>query len=720
MVRAPAKSCPALFRLFGDAEASMIAAFLQMRVFDKLTWLVDYSFDPDETDGNVPAAAMLREQRKEKLSPLETEAARIVTMSSDRGQFALDGLVRTKLAPERKHEFDIQRDSLARSFWAYLNEPMLFEAAENTLHLRLYRRYDRHYQTFMVEPAEDGETDVDSSVLRALLEDLRARLDRGDGYEVDRFAIPPDGDEPAQVMYLVVHPEPPTSVRELHDDGQRTTMYFRPPGEIMIVHTPSTGRVHVRAGTRKLRHDAAESFIRTVLEQEPTQQPVDFQAYDIGRFFGGFELEIPDFDDVSILRAQVIRADISIGNLASRLSVSTPLDEDIGQLISDQPGLDRIFRNALAIRFVEIAVQYRRLGMEAERTLDFTVTDRNTTSLHGLDDPFERVLGHRLLRYWGILRDGRAPTPRESMAVLPALLALWNLGSDRISGSWLFERGVDVKTLLDLGFLVPAGWEGDELVDDEDDFAEHVAAVVAHPEGPELRSSDGQSSAAAMPDRYRVYRVRDGWVAAHLRHQLGKALDITAMEDIRPDLVALGALEIDGRAVPLYLARRLEDERIRAAIDTELRARDKQGIGLVLQAGDLPGTSLAANVLARLTDHILPDAAEFAVDLTSLATAFRRNRSLAQGGAAVEFQKSGDSVGVLSVPGKGTIEIVGAQRVILIDRLVQAHPIPMKSEDLTAGFGDQSIGNILGQPLWNKLKDGFLRSPKRGLWELAV
>lgn len=44
----------------------------------------------------------------------------------------------------------------------------------------------------------------------------------------------------------------------------------------------------------------------------------------------------------------------------------------------------------------------------------------------------------------------------------------------------------------------------------------------------------------------------------------------------------------------------------------------------------------------------------------------------------------------------------------------------MKSEDLTAGFGDQSLGNIFGQILWNKLKDGFLRSPKRGLWEIAV
>lgn len=720
MVRAPAKSCPNLSRLFDNAEPAMIAAFLRMPVFDKLTWLTDYHFEPDGADEDVPAVAMLRDQRKEKLSPLETEAARIVTMSSDRGQFALDGLVRTKMTAERKRQFEGQRDGLSRSLWAYLNEPILFEAAENTLHLRLYRRYDRHYQTFMVEPAESATEDVAPSVLNGLLDDLRTRLDRGDGYEIDRFDIPAEGDEPAEVMYLVIHPEPPTSVRELHDDGQRTTMYFRPPGEIMIVHSPATGRVHVRAGTRRLRHDAAESFITTVLEQEPSNQPVDFQAYDLARFFHGFDLELPQLDDVIILRARVIRADISIGSLANRLSVSTSLDEDIGHLIADQPGLERIFRNALAVRFVEIAVQYRRTGADAERTLDFTLTDRNTTSLLSLDDPFERFLGHRLLRHWSILRDGRAPTARESMAVLPALLALWNIGADRISGAWLHERGVDVVTLLDLGFLVPAGWEGDDLIDDEDDFAEHVAEVVARPEGPELRSSAGQSSSAVMPERYRVYRVRNGWVASHLRDQLGEALEIAAMEDIRPDLIALGALEIDGRDVPLYLARKLEDERVRAAIDTELRARDKQGIGLVLQAGDAAGSCVAANVLARLADHILPDATEFAVDLTSLATAFRRNRSLAQGGAAVEFHKSGTAAGVLSVPGRGTIDIVGENRVTVIDRLVQAHPTPMKTEDMIEGFGGQSPSSIFGQPLWNKLKDGFLRSPKRGQWEIAV
>ncbi|MFN3314336.1 MAG: hypothetical protein ACK46Q_12835 [Hyphomonas sp.] len=111
----------------------------------------------------------------------------------------------------------------------------------------------------------------------------------------------------------------------------------------MIVYTPSTGRVHVRAGNRKLRHTVAERFIETALEQTYSNQPVDFQAYDISQFLQGLDLEPPELDDVVIDRAQVIRADISIGNLANRLSLSTTIDQDISEIIDSQPGLPRIF-----------------------------------------------------------------------------------------------------------------------------------------------------------------------------------------------------------------------------------------------------------------------------------------------------------------------------------------------------------------------------------------
>ena len=111
----------------------------------------------------------------------------------------------------------------------------------------------------------------------------------------------------------------------------------------------------------------------------------------------------------------------------------------------------RCFEQAIAIRLIEIAVRYRRAGREYAQTLDFTITDRNTSSLLSVEDPFERVLGHRLLRHWNILREGRAPGDEEGMAVLPALLAIWDIGADKVTGAWLLDRGVDPGLLTELG-----------------------------------------------------------------------------------------------------------------------------------------------------------------------------------------------------------------------------------------------------------------------------
>lgn len=733
MVRVPAKTCPNLFRLFDDAEPGLLSGFLNSKVFERLGWLATYKLDPRNPDGLSAAHNMLQQEKKDRLGPLEAEATRIVTIASDRGEYVLEGLANTKLEPERAKELLNQRDKLARSLWAFANEHGLFEAAENSLHLRLYRRYDKHYQTFMAEPSIDGGPDAGSALLKELLVDLNKRLDRGDGYSIDKYDIPEDGDEPAAEMYLLYHPDPPTSVREIDDNGNRSSIYFRPPGEAMIVYTPSTGRVHVRAGNRKLRHIIAERFIETALNQTYSNQPVDFQAYDISQFLNRFDLDSPDFDDVIIDSAQVIRADISIGNLANRLSLSTTIDQDISEIIDSQPGLPRVFERAIAIRFVEIAVQYRRAERDELETLDFTLTDRNTSSLLSLDDPFERILGHRLLRHWKILRDGRAPSDEESMAVMPALLAIWDIGADKVTGAWLRARGVDPDLLIDLGFLVLAGWEGDDLIDDEDEVGPVAAEVVVRIEKgdaqeedrkvADLKVSEGQVTLAGDPDRYRTYRVRDGWVEQHLKTRLEQVLDAPAVEKLSDHLLYLGTLGIDGGNVPIYLARGLDREKVRSAVDTELRARDNLGIGLVLQAGDALGPCLAANVLAPLADQIDKDQPEIALVADKLRSVFRRHRILARGGQVVELIRSGENFAILLVPGAGSIDIEGKNRIDIIQRLVDAHnsgPMPMATEDLIKGIAEgQSMSNVFKQPLWDKLKAAFLRSPRRGLWEIA-
>jgi hypothetical protein len=145
MVRTPNKTCPNLSRLFDDAEPELFAAFLNAKAFERLNWLETYRIDPNNSGSLETASKMLRQEKKDRLGPLESEASRIVTIASKRGDFVLEGLAKTKLEPGRAKALLNQRDRLARSLWAFVNELSLFEAAENGLHLRLYRRYDKHY-----------------------------------------------------------------------------------------------------------------------------------------------------------------------------------------------------------------------------------------------------------------------------------------------------------------------------------------------------------------------------------------------------------------------------------------------------------------------------------------------------------------------------------------------------------------------------------------------
>ena len=322
------------------------------------------------------------------------------------------------------------------------------------------------------------------------------------------------------------------------------------------------------------------------------------------------------------------------------------------------------------------------------------------------------------------MREGRAPSADEGMAIVPALLAIWDIGADRIAGAWLLDRGIDPALLTELGFLVPAGWEGDDLIDDEDGIGPVAAEVVAQPDEVALKVAEGHvTPSGGSPDRYRIYRVRDGWVEEHLRARLADTLDAPAIEELNKHLQYLGTLEIDNRDVPIYLARSLDQEKVRASVDGELRARSSLGIGLVLQAGNAAGACLAANVLTPLADHMEADEPEITLVADKLKAIFRRDQSLARGGLTVQLERTGENSGTLFVPGKGSIDISGEQRLLVVQRLVDAHnngPAPIVTADLISGIEDQSLSNIFGSVLWKKLKADFVRSPKRKWWEIAI
>jgi len=666
---------------------------------------------------------MLDYELKSTLLPLETEAARIVTISEARGQFALEGLVRNQDDNGLVEAFIAQKAELARSLWAWLDSTRLFEAAENILHVRLYRRYEKHYQTFQVEPASGDVRHVGGEALTDFLAELEKDLKRGPGCKTERFYIPADGEEPEAEMYIIRHPNLPTAAQEIDDSGTVSKFYFRPPGEAVVVFVPSTGRLHVRADTRAIRHSVWKSFVTQALTQDLSHQPIDFRAYDISCFLTDLTLETPEDREAVIKEVWLIRLDASIKRLSNRLSISTAIGQSIRNLIDGQPGLDKVFARAVAIRFVEIAVRYRRTGQSEDQTLTFTISDGNTTSLMSVNDPFEQALGHRLLRAWGILTEGRAPAKIDVRDVFPAILALWDANSDHIVGAWLASRNLDAKCLIDLGFLVAQGWDDTDLIEDEDGVGAQEANVDAGPNQIDLRLSVGQGATATSPDQYRRYRVRSDWVLQYLKSTISAQFGRKEVEVITSNLFALGELQVSDQRVPVYLVRQLGDEGLQAETDSALRALSDRGIGLVLDAGRRAGYSLAANVRLSLVDYIGTDAPQHVLDHESLQGAFERHRNLAAGGEAVELTVTGENSGTLSVPGRGTIEITGKNRIVVIRRLVDAHRSgagAQKTEDMIKGFGEQSLSNIFGSVLWKKLCSGFLRSTGKGKWKIAA
>ncbi len=97
MAKSPRKSCPNLFRLIEEGETEMFAEFLAMRPFERMNWLKNYL---DDLEGGIASTSpneMLSQEKKDRLAPLETEAARVVKIAGQNGQLVLEGLARKNL-----------------------------------------------------------------------------------------------------------------------------------------------------------------------------------------------------------------------------------------------------------------------------------------------------------------------------------------------------------------------------------------------------------------------------------------------------------------------------------------------------------------------------------------------------------------------------------------------------------------------------------------------
>ena len=726
MAKSAMKSSPSLYYLIEHGQHLQLERFLRSASFQSMEWLFGYhgSETGDETTYRTALFEMLSIRSKGDLQPLEYEAERIRRMAESEGAYVLGALAHSRLELDEGRYFSRELvDDTARSFWCYLQKPSLFEAAEGALHVRSFRQYRKHYQRYEIDR---GETDFDLKAglqADALVTELTARLDLGPGCRIEQFEMPTEADEPAALMLLIYVPESPSSARHLRDDGVRETHYFRPPGEAIVVYTPDTRILEVCTAKSQIRYVVAETIAGVGLGQDLSSKPLTQKAYDLSRFLGSLRIDVPQVPGVVISSARLRQIDVSIFSRHVRLSLLVGKTDELADVLKSVPGLETTIAGALAVRKAAFRVDYVELGSSNAKSLDFSVTDRNTCDLQGHPDSKARMLGHQLLRHWGILQEFAAPTRSDVAAIMPELLKLYETREEKLPSSWFVQRQIDPDNLVAKGMLNRSGLVDFDVIDDGDDWSHEVAVrPVARGNVVQFVPIEGAEHGGESADPYRLFQINREWVRETILDSLGDICVSRRTEVINPWLTRCGAAVLDDATVSVYLARQLDLEKGFANARDGIAAQHDSAPAIIFCAGQSSFSRIGRNVILPLKDYFPaagPDAEERS---EAVFRAYRRSEAEVERAWIVDLRMIDATTAELKIPGEKPLQISGEVRIMVFRRLVDAFNRckgPQKVASLLKGCASKSMNDVFKRE-WKHIKDVYLISSKPGSYQLSV
>jgi hypothetical protein len=653
--------------------------------------------------------------------PLENDAQRVLTLAEGRGCEALSQVANQQLQGRLRDEYDAQPDALSRSAWAFLSEPRIFEVAESLFYANHYRNFGKIYEAYEVDLDGMSGLDWNPELAQALECRITEMLGLKGRCTVSYLSVPRAGNDRDAIMLIIRHGGPLSSVADHRDDGQRRTIYYRPPNEATLIFSPETGMIELCAESPWVRQQLAQSFAEVALGHDLSSRPLTLKQYELSRFFDSLSLPAEAVDGYDIERAAVVEVDAKPNNLRHRVSLKVTAEDDIDDIARRLLGPQNIFNRAAVISRVVIAVKYSRDGEAKTRTLNITLSCPNRCNLRSNRDPDQRDLGFALLDKWGILKTFRPLAPAEERALFPELLALHDCAADTISGQYLQQRGLDADVLSAAGFIERKGRHTSVLVDEDDGGPCEVEVGPAASKGHVLITSPMDGKPVVAPNSaVAKFAINRSWLEETLLKALKPFLATPAMQRLDDNLVSLGVMKIDSVLVPCYFARRLTDPKVLRTLDASLRGRGGHGVGIVLSAGLEGPNCLGPNVVVPLVDHLGPDADCLATE--GLAIAFRSGRQMALGGMTVHLAKCGPYTATLYLPGKCPYTLTGANQIKIVERLVNAYQSgspAVLTHHLIADTGVNSPSQAFRD--WNAIKGVYIgQAGKRGSWQLIT
>ncbi len=718
---------PIAFRLIEDAPIDLVRAVLAAKESENEPdlGLTESAGEAGEDEGRKAILDNLSRFDQDELRPLEERCQRIFQLSQGKGTSSLDTVADQRLGGEEHGRYLAQLDSLCRSIWTYLNFHQVFEDAESFHAARRFRDYGRLYDAFEVDLDDEVVLDAASVDIDQLAAKITEALQLKTACTVRGVDLPVTEHHPASVMLIVRHGGPLSSVHDHRADGRRGTIYFRPPNEATLIYTPGNRQIEICADSPVVRQKVSACFAGVALGHDVSKKPLTWKRYDLSRFRSSLRLPLPPIDGFEILLARVLDIEVRLGDWRRKLSLKVTIDDEIDEVAARYLGKNSVVRRAEGFSRVSIAVRYHRVGREEERTLNITISGSKACNLQSNKDPEQRSLGFALLDVWKIMRAFKQIGTTDLRAMFPRLVQLFDRAEDEITGRFLREVGLDPNRLIEGGLLEPRGRQKIVLIDEEQDAEGEVSfdpsSTFGMAKATGLFGEDlGERAIADL----KVYQLNPQWLHDSLVALIKPLLSSRVLQILDEDLTLLGSMQIDGGDVPIYFARRLDDQKVTSRLDLLLRARGNSGFGIVLSASPELPSCLGPNVVVPFLTHLSSGGDEPILSPRSIELAFRSGRSLAMGGSSPAIHRYAAQSATLYVPGKPPLSLVGANQIRLFERLVEAHIAgspDVKSSTLTEGFDSRSPQHCFRAEMWGSILNEYIaKGVKKGYWRLVV
>ncbi len=664
--------------------------------------------------------------------PLDRHAQRILTLADGRGTEALNRAAERLFDSEKIAAFQGQLDAVGRSVWLYQNDQLLFDEAESLFYVDHYRNFGRMYEAFELDARDEVRFVWDETVREALEAEIQKTLElngRCSVTHLETTSKDQDGNDQVQHLILVRHGGPLSSVAEfLEADGTRKERYYRPLNEATLLYVPDEGVLEIFSASPAVRQRVAAAFAQVGLKMDLSDRPLTLKQYDLSRFLSSLTLSTPTVPGFDIERVAVVEVDCRPDNPKHRAGLKVTLADDIEAVAQAMFGQDHIFKKAVSLARVVIAVRYTRHGDSKAKTMNITLSEPNRCNLRSNRDPVQRDLGYALLGSWGVLRQVIAMDAEQEKAHFPALMMLYDQTIVEVPGNYFLARNLDPVALQEVGFIERKG-RYQSLLIDEDGTSHEVSVRASGKPGVVVYDHPADGRKVELPYlAVEKFSVRRDWLDEIVVKRLSAHMATNSLVKLDDLLTFLGAINLQGVPVPCYLARDLRTSGSLQRLDVILRSRADQGVGVVLSGGRDHPLCLGSNVIVCVAEILSSGGDEALIDVAKLGSTFEQRKQLAQGGSVIDLVRTDAYSATLYIPGKPSLPLSGQKQIDFFQALVDAYrsgvpAVPTKRLMVAAGSTAATPSQLFRPEVWRAILGVYVGPPplsKRGSFQLLV